>query len=257
MDELNQPLNELVHQLQERAKELNCIYQVQALLNSPQKPIEEICQGLIRVLPSGWQYPEICQVKVNCLGKTYQTDGLIESPWEQSAEILVRDEMVGKISIYYVQGRPISDEGPFLKEERKLINTIVEELGFFILHQQLRQVFQNQVKAGEEQRNEWQVILDLLKRTDPRLLMRITQKMVTFLAWNGVREADQLMERIWAEYRELDRLLDSNQPHQTLSGSSVPEMTDDVFAVADRNMPRKTILENIQRWIKEDRTGFW
>jgi pyruvate,water dikinase len=256
MAELNKPLNELIHQLKERAKELNCIYEVQELLNPPQRPIEEICQGLIRVLPSGWQYPEICQVKVTCLGKTYATEELLEAAWEQSAEILVQDEPVGKISIYYSQSRPIADEGPFLKEERKLINTIAEQLGFYILHQQLRQVFQNQIKAGEEQRSEWQVILDLLKRTDPRLLMRITQKMVNFLAWSGVREAEALLERIWSQYRDLDRLLESNQPYQTMAGSNILEVTDDVFAVADRAMPRKTILENIQKWIKEDRTGF-
>ncbi|HVN53978.1 MAG TPA: PEP/pyruvate-binding domain-containing protein [Anaerolineaceae bacterium] len=256
MTDSDLPINELIHQLKERAKELNCLYEVQELLSLPGRPVDEICRGLIEVIPAGWQYPEICQVQVSCMGKTFQTPGFTPSPWVQAADIRVQEEPVGRISIYYTGAMPAFDEGPFLKEERKLIDSIADQVGFYILHNQLRQVFQEQQRSGEEQRNEWQVIIDLLKRADPNLLMRITQKMLNFLVWNGVHEADQLLERTWAEYREPGRLLESNQPTSPPSGSSILAMTDEVFAVASRAIPRKVILENIQKWTKEDRSGF-
>ncbi len=145
----NQPIHELIHELKERAKELNCLYKVQELLGRPDPSLEKICQGLIEVLPAGWQYPDECQVRISLMGKVYASPGLAETTWSQVAPICVQDEPVGEISIEYTSDKPASDEGPFLKEERKLIDTIAEQVGFFILHQQLRQVFQEQQKTGK------------------------------------------------------------------------------------------------------------
>jgi pyruvate, water dikinase len=251
-----QPLSDLIHELKERAKELNCLYEVQELLSQPERSVQEISQGLIKVLPFGWQYPDICQVKVCLAGVTVQSPGLIETAWLQSADILVQEESVGSITVYYTQERPASDEGPFLKEERKLINTIAEQLGFYILHQQLRKVFQQQQKSEEEQKNEWQVVLELLKRTDPGLLLRITRKMVNYLVWNGAAQTEHLLERLWPAEQEPGRLNETNQPFQPPVSSNLLVLTDEVFAMANQLLPRDVILDNIQKWIKEDRSGF-
>ena len=256
MGDPNQPIHELIHELKERAKELNCLYEVQELLGQPGRPLDEICRGLIEKLPSGWQYPDYCQVRIDLQGQVYTSPHLLETGWVQAAKIPVQDEVVGEIRIYYSREEPPADEGPFLKEERKLIDTIAEQLGFTILHQQLKRVFQEQQKSDEGQQQEWQVILDLLKRTDPGLLMRITQKMVNYLIWHGVHEADHLLDRIWMEHQAPGGLLETNTPYQmpALSGSMV--LTDEVFALARRSLSRGVILENLQKWIKEDRSGF-
>ncbi len=251
-----QPIHDLIHELKERAKELNCLYKVQELLSQPGSSLEKICQGLIEVLPPGWQYPEDCQVQIRLMGKVYTSPGLSETPWAQVANIFVQDEPIGEIQVYYTQEKPFFDEGPFLKEERKLINTIAEQVGFYILHQQLKQVFQEQQKTGEEQRIEWQVILDLLKRTDPGLLIRITHKMVNFLAWNGIHEADHLLDQVWTQDPTSRGLLESNQPYHTTLSSGALVMTDEVFELASRSLSRGVILDAIQKWIKEDRSGF-
>jgi hypothetical protein len=187
-------LDRLLHDLRERAKELNCLYEVQELLNRPGEPMDEICEGIIRVLPPGWQYPDVCQAEIVYAGRHYRSAGFRESDWRQSADIVVQEETVGVISVYYTEERPLSDEGPFLKEERRLINTIAEQLGFYILHGQLRRVFQEQLQTEGSRKSEWAVLLDLLKRTDADLLMRITRKMVNYLSWSRIKEADHLLE---------------------------------------------------------------
>src|SRR4030066_2287082 len=194
MNETENPLDNLSHQLRERAKELNCMYEVQELLSAPEISIEEVCQGIIHALPPGWQYPDVCGGQIVFGSKVYQTPLFEESPWVQSATIYIQDQDVGKISVCYTEERPASDEGPFLKEERKLINTIAEQFGFYLLHQQLRQVFQEKLKSAEGRKGEWWVILDLLQRTDPGLLQRVTSKMVNYLFWSGVKEAEDLMK---------------------------------------------------------------
>jgi pyruvate,water dikinase len=139
------PLDNLIHQLRERAKELNCMYEVQEIIGTPELSIDEICQGIVQALPPGWQYPDVCGAQILYGGQTYQTPLYQESPWVQRATIYIQDQEVGKINVCYTEERPASDEGPFLKEERKLINTIADQFGFFLLHQQLRQVFQEQL----------------------------------------------------------------------------------------------------------------
>src|SRR4030043_1202549 len=189
MNETENPLDNLIHQLRERAKELNCMYEVQELLSTPELTIEEVCQGIVHALPPGWQYPDVCGAQIIFGRNAYQTPLYEECPWVQSATVYIQDEDVGKISVCYTEERPSSDEGPFLKEERKLINTIAEQFGFFLLHQQLRQVFQEQLEEGER-KSDWGVILDMLKATDSGVLVRISSKMGTYLYWHEGNEAE-------------------------------------------------------------------
>jgi len=249
-------LDRLIHDLKERAKELNCLYEVQELLVTPEIMIGEICQGIIRALPPGWQYPDVCEAQLVYNGMIYQTPRFRETSWVQSADIIVQDQNVGKISVCYTEERPSSDEGPFLKEERKLINAIAEQFGFYILHQQLRQVFQERLKSEEERKGEWWVILDLLKRTDTGLLTRISSKMVNYLYWNGVREAEQLLRLVSPVYREDGQFFDENRPYQQQKSGDILAVSDQVFTLASQQLPQTTILENIQRWIMEDRSNF-
>lgn len=255
MSDFNQPIDGLVHELRERAKELSCLYKVQELLSDLNQPLERICQGVVEALPPGWQYPDVCQVQLTFGERTFATAEYVDTPWVQSTDIFVQNEIVGQIKICYTEERPPADEGPFLKEERKLINTVAEQFGFYILHQQLRQVFQEQKKAGSEDKGEWDIILDLLKRTDPGLLMRISRKMINYLDWKGIKEAEQLLKKFGPAYRRGSQS-DSNRPYQQGTTDTTLSASDDVFAIASRHLSRDEILENTQKWIKEERSGF-
>jgi pyruvate,water dikinase len=250
------PIDKLIHELKERAKELNCLYEVQELLATTDTTLDEVCRGIISALPPGWQYPDVCGAQMIFGSNAYQTPLFSETSWVQNADILVQDQSIGKISVCYTEERPTSDEGPFLKEERKLINTIAEQFGFYLLHQQLRQVFQERLKSDEERRSEWGVILDLLKRTDPGLLMRISNKMVNYLYGNGIKEAEGLLELLSPVYREGMEHTGENLPNKQQPASDNLAVSNEVFITASKYLPQSVILENIQRWIKEDRSGF-
>jgi pyruvate,water dikinase len=256
MSNHQEPIDKLVYQLRERAKELNCLYEVQELLSQPQLSIEEVCAGIVKAIPPGWQYPDVCQAKIIYYGSTYQSPGFVESPWVQSTDIIVQDETLGSIKVYYAEERPLEDEGPFLKEERKLIDTIAEQFGHYILHQRLREVFAEQQKSEVERKAEWWVILNLLKRTDPNLLMRISRKMINYLCWNGVPEAERLMEFFNPAYSQETELLDVNRPYQIEGGGTSTSISDEVFELASQHLSENTILENIQQWFKEDQSSF-
>ncbi|MBP1622973.1 MAG: Nucleotidyltransferase protein, partial [Acidobacteria bacterium] len=196
-------VNKLIIDLKERAKELNCLYEVEEIMSKPNLSLKEVFREIVDTLPSGWQYSDICQARIVYGDFEVQTEGFQNSPWVQHADILVQDEVVGRISVCYVEERPTMDEGPFLKEERKLINTIADRLKHRILHTNLKTIFEREKLKGEPH-EEWAVILDLLRRTDPKLLTRITRKMLNHLSWAGYDRAHRILERLSPSSRSQD-----------------------------------------------------
>jgi pyruvate,water dikinase len=256
MSDPSKSIDQLLHDLRERAKELNCLYQVQELLGTPDISIDEVCQGTIKVLPPAWQYPDVCQAEIIFGGKTYQASGFRESSWVQSADIVVQDEPVGRINVYYTEERPGSDEGPFLKEERKLINTIAEQIGFYALHEQLKRVFQERLQTNGTAESGWNVVLDMLKRTDPDLLMRITRKMINYLGWSGTKEVEGLLEKSSLAYHR-GRTMEENRPIEGKGPDGLLEISGQVFSIASKHLTREAILDNIQKWSREERVRFF
>ena len=256
MNNQKKPVTDLVHELQERAKELNCLYQVQELLNKPEASLDEVCQGIIKAIPPGWQYPEICQARIEINGQVYKTKGFFDSSWLLESEITVQEENVGRITVTYTRERPEEDEGPFLKEERKLIDTIAEQLGYYLLNLRLREVFEETQAPREAPQAEWWVILNLLRRTDPKLLIRVSRKMVNYLCWNRVKGADQLLEYMNPAYLAESEVLDDNRPSQFSEGRDQLSVSSDIFQLAEEHLEDQEILDRIHQWIKEDQSIF-
>ena len=141
-------VDKLIIDLKERAKELNCLYEVEEIMSKPNLPLEEVFRRIVNTLPAGWQYSDTCQARIVYGDFEVQTEGFQNSPWVQHADILVQDEVVGRISVCYTEERPPADEGPFLKEERKLINTIADRLKHRILHTNLKTIFERAEAEG-------------------------------------------------------------------------------------------------------------
>ncbi|MBC8321086.1 MAG: nucleotidyltransferase domain-containing protein [Bacteroidetes bacterium] len=252
----NKHLDKIIIELKERAKELNCLYKIQELLNKTDSINDENCKEISDAISPGFQYPDICVVKMTCPQGTHCTSNFKETEWVLSADILVQDEIVGNIKVYYTEERPDADDGPFLKEERKLIDNIAERIGLQILHGKLKSVFEKQKKNGEKR--DWWVVLDMLKQTDPKLLVRLSRKMVNYLCWTGVNEADQLLERFSPVFKNEggSLLTEVNKPYQRQADSDMMALSYEIFEVAGRHMDEKRILETIQKWTKEDKSGF-
>ena len=105
---------------------------------------------------------------------------------------------VGTVEVSYRELMPRSDEGPFLKEERKLIKTIAERISGHILQRRLKYAFAGLIAARDgraTQRNDWRFVLEFLRDTDPVLLQLISRKLVNHLSWKGFGDAKELLQR--------------------------------------------------------------
>ena len=146
------------HKLVERVKELICFYGISNLDEKPGISLEEIIQGTVELLPPAWQYPEITCARVVIDYKEYRTKRFRETIWMQAGDFFVHGNRYGCIEVFYLEKKPESDEGPFLKEERILLNAVAERLGQIIE----RRKVEEELKCA---RKELQVKTEKLKET--------------------------------------------------------------------------------------------
>jgi PAS domain S-box-containing protein len=117
------------HDLGERIKELKCLFGISKLIERRDLSWGELFQGIVNLIPPAWQYPEITCARAILEGEEFRTENFRETNWRQTCIIAVHGEHIGAVEVFYLEERPETDEGPFLQEERSLLNAIAERLG--------------------------------------------------------------------------------------------------------------------------------
>ena len=125
----NEELLRTQEALRERIKELNCLLGISTLLQSPGALLGDVLQGTVMLIPPAWRFPEITAARIRLAGQIFQTTHFRETPWMLTREVIVNGKPVGEVKVCYLEERPASDEGPFLIQERHLLNAIAERLG--------------------------------------------------------------------------------------------------------------------------------
>ena len=115
--------------LRERIKELNCLYGIIQLAERYPDSMGEFLDAVVRILPPSWQYPETTCARIVFLGEAFESPRFRATRWRQSAPIAMHGEAVGEVSVFYLQSMPPLYEGPFLREERALIDAVAERIG--------------------------------------------------------------------------------------------------------------------------------
>ncbi len=133
---IDNELKKKTRDIGERIKELRCLYAISTLLENHDTPMEVIFQSTVNLIQPAWQYPDITCSQIIIDNDRYKTDNFQVSKWKQCSNILIYGEKIGTVEVYYSKEMSELDEGPFLKEERELINEIAERIGRFIERKQ-------------------------------------------------------------------------------------------------------------------------
>jgi PAS domain S-box-containing protein len=130
--QFEEQLIERTHDLGERVKELHCLCSVANLMEKTNTPLDEIIQRVLELVPPAWQYPDITCARITLEGRTFKTAPFRETQWRQAIDLLVHGDCQGSMEVFYRSEKPTRDEGPFLTEERSLLEAIAKALGSFI-----------------------------------------------------------------------------------------------------------------------------
>ncbi len=122
-------LKEKTITLNERVKELNCLYNVSKLFENQNKSLDEIFKQLVKLIPKGFRYPNIACVKLTINAIEYKTPNCTDTPWKHTYSIISNGKQVGRITVGYTEKKQEIHEGPFHIAEINMLKAIAKQLG--------------------------------------------------------------------------------------------------------------------------------
>ena len=161
-------LKQVEADLRERVKEQRTLYRATRILHRQDLDLDERLQRFVETLPPGWLYPEITCARLTLEeGGRIETDGFQETPWTLTAEVGGGDESFGTLEVALVEERPTRDEGPFLAEERALLDTLANTVAEALQRDRLNRHLSQTVASLEE------AVIIVDSRGDGRGIVRV------------------------------------------------------------------------------------
>jgi len=186
--ESEKKLKKLTHNLRERIKELNCLYGISKLVENFGISNRDIILGIVDIIPASWQYPDITCSRITIDYQEFRTKKFRETRWNQECDIFVNGARCGSIEVFYMEEMPEYDEGPFLKEERNLLNAIAEHLGRIIERKKvdeqimkMQKELEKKVNTLHETNTALQVILNHQNKEKKNFEYEIVAKLKTLV----------------------------------------------------------------------------
>jgi len=155
-----QGLKEVLYEKTERIKELSCINQTTSILQA-EKSVDNALKQIVYILPDAWQYPEHTVARISFGGKEYMSPQFVVTKWRQRQPFLTIDDKFGEIEVYYTKEFPDIDEGPFMKEERDLINNLASLICNYLNTLQ-GEVAIRKYRSDEELKQKYEAARDFL-----------------------------------------------------------------------------------------------
>lgn len=194
----------LLHHLRERVKELTALHGIVRVLQSSTKPLEEVFREIVTLLPPAWQYPEVAAARIRFEGLTVATPSFQETAWMQRAPLVTAKGMSGSIEVVYLEQRPEDREGPFLLEERHLIDSLADSVSSYLTR-----------REAEESLRSAHARLQTLSRQ----LMQVQERERRQLAHDLHDEIGQAVTAIKMNLQTMQRVADTSAVQEPLSDS--------------------------------------
>jgi signal transduction histidine kinase len=185
--------NEVVWALKERVKELTALHGAARVLEHAGRPPAMILKEIVALLPPAWQYPEITAARISLGVAETATPNFRRTPWSQTAAFSAGEGVEGLIEVVYLEDRPAIFEGPFLKEERALIQSLAQMLASYFERQAAEEKARNAYKDLECQIRDRTADLERINQT---LRDEISERM---RAEEAIRHSQAQLRRLATE----------------------------------------------------------
>ena len=118
----------LLNDLGERVKELTALHRAASILQQGKADFPALLEEIVSLLPPAFQYPELTAARVRLGDLETVTPGFSDTHEILRADFATADGHSGCIEVVYTEECPAAAEGPFLLEERELIQTLADML---------------------------------------------------------------------------------------------------------------------------------
>jgi signal transduction histidine kinase len=263
--------------LGERVKEIGCLYELSRLVEKPDISLDAIFQEMMSLIPPAWQYPEITRAKICFDGAEYISEPFEETQWKLASDITVSGKRLGSVEVYYTderpvlsgkrlgsvevyytEERPVLDEGPFLKEERELIDAIARTLSEVAEREQAAQTTKLAYEKLKEANKE-------LKETQSQLVQNEKLASIGQLAAGIAHEINTPVGFVASNFQTLESYIDKieellkmyDKLIVEIEASGKTELLNQTHAIAKSRGDMKIdfILEDIQELFADSKEG--
>ena len=200
----NEERQRLLHHLGERVKELTALHGAVRLLQDRTKPLEDVMSKVVALLPPAWQYPDVTVARIQFDGVTVATPRFKETTWVQRALLATSTGRQGVIEVAYLEEKPAEKEGPFLVEERHLIDSLADSLSSYLTRRE----------AEEKLREAHGQLLAL-----SRQLMQVQEQERRSLAHDLHDEVGTALTALKMNLQTMQRVADTSSVASTLNDS--------------------------------------
>lgn len=126
--------------LGERVKELRTLYRVGEILRGDLTNRQHVLQEVVDTLPAGFQHADVAEARIQLGDLDVRSAGFISTPWSLAATLTTDMAPPCSVEVVYREARPQEVEGPFLREERHLIDAVAHMVCSVVAHQEAQRV---------------------------------------------------------------------------------------------------------------------
>jgi sigma-B regulation protein RsbU (phosphoserine phosphatase) len=152
--ESEEALQKRTRELDMRYKQVYCLYAISRLKGRPEADAADILLGILELIPPAFLYPDVACARITHDGQVFRSAGFRETPWSLKRPLTVNDRETGLVEVFYTEERPERDEGPFLVEERTLLQVVSEQLGEILelkrAEEDLARVREREIEIGSK-----------------------------------------------------------------------------------------------------------
>ncbi len=228
--------------LVERAKELECLYLIEDTLTKDS--LTESLNKITSIIPMGFRDPSNCMVVIEFDKQIIGQNTMIEPVDELSSAIVVNDQNRGCIKVMYPKHTFNEDDIIFLNHEIRLLNTIARRISETI---DKRDSFQM-----NNFRNRWEAIIDLLQKTDHKILLYVCEKMLALLAGINPGRVDYIYKEM--NLKSYNLYNEINFPLETLPAVDVIRLSKILFNHQVKYLDDSQIYDYINLWVYQGKT---
>lgn len=231
----------------ERLKELEAINKTTFLIKQG-RSVPDTLREIAALLPSAWQYPDYTTARIIYDTAVFTSPNFITSQWKMTAPFETIDGKTGAVEVFYLQDFPELDEGPFLKEERNLIDNIAGIIAGYL----------NSVKGREDKQVTQERLKELSAINQTTALLRENkpleetfEKLVTILpqAWQYPQHAvaritfdgktytsPQFTESRWLQVQEFETIDHKRGTLEIYYTRRFPDLDEGPFLKEERQL---------------------
>lgn len=126
--ESNYQLQEATENLNQKIKQLNCLFDVSDLTSVPGITFEDILKKSIDIIPNGLKYSHDVYVEIVFENDIFRSDNFKDTPWTYNTPIKIHKKKLGHIKVGYLEEKPTVNKDNFQFSEKILIKSIAEKL---------------------------------------------------------------------------------------------------------------------------------